>query len=74
METKDKILTCMNRAFGIDNANEETSQENCETWDSMNQLNFTIELEEMFGIELEPEDIGNMVDFASVYNLVVSKL
>ena len=74
MDIKERIFDCMNRAFAIENANEEISQKSCETWDSLNHLNLIAELEEEFDIELEPEEIGLMVDFVSVKKIIENKL
>lgn len=73
MELNERIFACMNRVFGIKVANEEISQDNCKEWDSMNHLNLVIELEEDFGISLEPEEIARMRDFESIRNVLKSK-
>jgi len=49
------------------------SQKTCAAWDSMGQLNLVAELEDQFGISLEPEEIGQMTCFDDVLKLVKSK-
>ena len=41
-------------------ANEETSQNNCEGWNSLQHLNIIVALEDVFDISFEPEDIAKM--------------
>lgn len=71
---KEKVLDVLRRVFKDASIDEKCSQKNCKAWDSMNQLNLVIELEMEFGISLEPEEIGRMVDYASVVEIVKAKL
>jgi len=71
---EQQLLDVLRRVFKDSSLDETCSQKNCATWDSMNQLNLVIELEMEFGISLEPEEIGQMVDFPSVLRIVKSKL
>ena len=74
MNMEQQLLDVLRRVFKDPSLNENCSQKNCAAWDSMNQLNLVIELEMEFGISLEPEEIGRMVDFPSVLEIVKSKL
>ena len=67
MNMEKQLLDVLRRVF-------KDSQKNCAAWDSMNQLNLVIELEMEFGISLEPEEIGRMIDFPSVLEIVKSKV
>lgn len=69
-----QLLDVLRRVFKDPSLDETCSQKNCAAWDSMNQLNLVIELEMEFGISLEPEEIGRMVGYASVLEIVKSKL
>jgi len=69
---EEKIIAIMQKVFGIEDIDRTCSQRTCEQWDSMAQLNLVLELEDEFGISLEPEEIGEMIDFETV-NKVVSK-
>lgn len=71
---EQQVLDVLRRVFKDASIDETCSQKNCKAWDSMNQLNLVIELEMEFGISLEPEEIGRMVDYASVVEIVKSKL
>ena len=71
---EQQVLDVLRRVFKDASIDETCSQKNCKAWDSMNQLNLVIELEMEFGISLEPEEIGRMVDFVSVVEIVKSKL
>lgn len=74
MNMEQQLLDVLRRVFKDPSLDETCSQKNCAAWDSMNQLNLVIELEMEFGISLEPEEIGRMVDFPSVLEIVKSKL
>ena len=69
-----QVLDVLRRVFKESSLDEICSQKNCKAWDSMNQLNLVVELEMEFGISLEPEEIGRMVDYKSVLEIVNSKL
>lgn len=71
---EQQLLDVLRRVFKDPSLDENCSQKNCAAWDSMNQLNLVIELEMEYGISLEPEEIGRMVDYASVLEIVKSKL
>lgn len=71
---EQQLLDVLRRVFKDPSLDETCSQKNCAAWDSMNQLNLVIELEMEFGISLEPEEIGRMVDYASVLRIVKSKM
>ena len=71
---EEQVLDVLRRVFKDASIDETCSQKNCKAWDSMNQLNLVIELEMEYGISLEPEEIGQMVDYPSVLNIVKSKI
>lgn len=71
---EQQLLDVLRRVFKDPSLDENCSQKNCAAWDSMNQLNLVIELEMEFGISLEPEEIGRMIDFPSVLEIVKSKM
>lgn len=52
----------------------ETSQSNCDAWDSLHHLNFIVELEMEFDISLEPEEIAEMKSLAKVEEIIKSKM
>lgn len=73
MNLEEKILGIMREVFDTTDVNDQTSQRNCENWDSLRHLSLASELEEAFDIELEPEEIGQMTDFSRVVETVRAK-
>ena len=74
MNLENQVLEIMRAVFGIDDITPEISQKNCERWDSLRHLTMASELEDVFDIELEPEEIAEMTDFSRVINMINSKL
>lgn len=70
----DKILEIMRRVFKNDDVNQESSQSNCENWDSMHHLDLIVELENEFDVEFEPEEIADMKSFDKVKSIIASHL
>lgn len=70
---EEKVLQILKNLFELDTVDETCSQETCEKWDSMGQLNLVIELEDAFDITLEPEEIGEMVSYADIIRILKSK-
>ncbi|KAA6330059.1 Acyl carrier protein [termite gut metagenome] len=62
----EKIKNVLKKVFGIENVEDNFSQQNCEKWDSLRHLNLVIELEEEFNVSFEPEDIAEMKDIDSI--------
>lgn len=71
---EEKVLEILKDLFELDSVDETCSQETCEKWDSMGQLNLVVELEREFDITLEPEEIGQMVSYNDVIRIVKEKL
>lgn len=71
---EEKILEVLKETFELDNVDKTISQQNCEAWDSMGQLNLVADLEDAFDISLEPEEIGEMKCFEDIVRIVKSKL
>ena len=74
MNLEDKVLEIMRSAFEMEDVTTDASQKNCERWDSLHHLTLASELEEEFDIDLEPEEIAEMTDFARVIAMLESKL
>lgn len=49
-------------------------QNEIENWDSLRHLNLVVELEDMFDISYEPEEIGEMNTFEKVLAITESKI
>lgn len=71
METK--VLDILKDVFELDVVDESCSQENCAAWDSMEQLNLVAELEDIFDVSLEPEEIGSMKSYEDIVRILKSK-
>lgn len=69
---EEKILEILKNVLETD-VDTNCSQDNCDAWDSMKQLDLVVELESEFDISLEPEEIGEMKSFRDVVNLVSKK-
>ena len=74
MNLKEQVKEIMREVFEVDEITEDISQKNCERWDSLRHLTLASELEEALVIELEPEEIAEMTDFARVIAMLESKL
>lgn len=74
MNLEETVLGIMRQSFGTDDVTVESSQKNCVKWDSLHHLTMASELEDHFDIELEPEEIAEMTDFARVVAMIQSKL
>lgn len=70
----ERILTVLRNVFNDTTIDTTCSQQSCKAWDSMNHLNLVVELEMEFGISLEPEEIGRMISFQDVKEIITSKL
>lgn len=70
---EEKVLEILKNLFELDNVDESCSQENCEKWDSMGQLNLVVELESEFDVTLEPEDIVEMTSFVKIIDILKKK-
>ena len=74
MNLEEQVLAIMREVFETDDVSTQSSQKNCERWDSLHHLTLASELEEAFDIELEPEEIGALTDFARVIEMLKGKL
>ena len=70
---EEKILEILKNVFELDTVDKTCSQQTCEKWDSMGQLNLVVELESEFDISLEPEEIGEMTSYDKIVEIVKKK-
>lgn len=70
---EEKVLEILKNLFELDTIDETCSQETCEKWDSMGQLNLVVELETEFDVSLEPEEIGEMKCYGDIIKLLNTK-
>lgn len=71
---EEKVLEILKNLFELDTVDETCSQQTCEKWDSMGQLNLVVELESEFDVTLEPEEIGSMISYGDIVSLLKRKL
>ena len=69
---EEKVLEILKNVFELDTVDETCSQETCEKWDSMGQLNLVVELEDAFDISLEPEQIAEMKSVKDIIRIISS--
>ena len=71
---KEKVIEIMKDVLETEDISLNTSQENCENWNSLRQLNLVSELEDEFDVEFEPEEIAEMKSVEMVLKNLQSKL
>lgn len=71
---KEKVIEIMKEVLETEDISLNTSQENCENWNSLRQLNLVSELEDEFDVEFEPEEIAEMKSVDKILEVIQSKL
>ena len=69
---EQKVLDILRDVLEDNTIDATCSQENCEKWDAMAQLNLSVELEDAFDISLEPEQIAQMKSVKEICNVLSS--
>ena len=69
---KNSLKNIMSNLFDIpvDDINDNISTENCEQWDSLQNLNLIIAVEEEFGVSLTDDDVLKIKDFKSIIGIL----
>lgn len=70
---EEKVLEILKNVFELETVDTTCSQNTCEKWDSMGQLNLVVELETEFDVSLEPEEIGEMKSFEDIIKILKTK-
>lgn len=70
---EEKVLEILKNVLELDNVDESISSANCDKWDSMAQLNISVELEMEFGVSLEPEEIASLASFEDIVRILKEK-
>ena len=70
---EEKILNVLRKVLENENMDTTVSRTNCEKWDSLNHLNIISELEDVFGVEFEPEEMAVIFDYTSIAELLSKK-
>ena len=71
---KEKVLEIMTNVLETEDVSMDTSQNNCENWNSLRHLNLVSELEDEFDVEFEPEEIAEMISVGKILETIQSKL
>ena len=71
---EEKVLEILKNLFELDTVDETCSQQTCSAWDSMGQLNLVAELEEVFDVSIEPEEIGEMQSYNDIVRILLTKI
>ena len=71
---KEKVLGIMTNVLETEDISMDTSQNNCENWNSLRHLNLVSELEDEFDVEFEPEEIAEMISVGKILETIQSKL
>lgn len=70
---ENKVFEILKEVFELEIVDNTCSQTTCEKWDSMGQLNLVAELEDVFDISLEPEEIGTMKCYDDIIRILKEK-
>lgn len=70
---EEKVLEILKSVLEMDMVEKTISSSNCEKWDSMAQLNISVELEAEFGVSLEPEEIAAMASYEDIIRVLKGK-
>ena len=72
----ENVRSIASDLFGIpaERIFDHSSPETIEAWDSVQQLNFVLALEEKFNIQLSPEEMEQMHNIGEVVRLVENRL
>ena len=70
---EEKVLEILKSVLELDQIEKSIASSNCEKWDSMAQLNISVELEAEFGVSLEPEDIAALASYEDILRILKEK-
>lgn len=70
---EERVLEILKRVLELDHVDDTLSSANCEKWDSMAQLNISVELEMEFGVALEPEEIAALASYHDIVRILKEK-
>ena len=73
MYIEEKVLKVLKETFELESVDKNISSQTCAAWDSMGQLNLIADLEEAFGVSIEPEEFGEMTSVDKITGVLVRK-
>jgi acyl carrier protein len=73
---KEQILKIMSEVFEMNTQDfpDSINQEHIDNWDSLRHLNLIVELEEVFQVSYEPEEIAEMTSFEKITEITSIKI
>jgi len=69
----DKIIQTVSEVLETE-IDVDTSQKNCDKWDSLRHLDIVVALEDAFDISFEPEEIAEMKSIVMIEKIIESHL
>ena len=75
-EVEKKLKEMMSDIFEIDvsNINDLSNPDTIEKWDSLQQLNLAMAIEDEFNIKLSPDDITDMLSYKLIKEITLEKI
>ena len=70
---EEKVIDLLKRVFEDIEITSESSQETVAEWDSMHQLAIAFEIENEYGISLEPEELSKMKSVKDIIKILEEK-
>lgn len=74
LEKKLKKLVSTIFEIKIKDIDDKTSPDTVEKWDSLQQLNLAIAIEDEFKISLSPDDITDMLSYKLIKKIILEKI
>jgi acyl carrier protein len=74
MEEKVKQVLANIFAVDISSINDDSAPGKIKTWDSLRHMKMVLALEDEFGIEFEPEDISQMLNYKLIISIIKEKV
>lgn len=71
----EALVSVLAEVFGLreDQIVPELTKDEVSTWDSLNQMDLVVSIEQKFGISLEITDIVKMVSIANIFEVLKEK-
>ena len=72
---EERIKKVMSAVFElpIEEINYESSPGTIETWDSLKHMNLIVALEEEFDVQFDDEEIGEIMNYSLILNIIKNK-
>lgn len=74
MEEKVKQVLANIFAVDISAITDDSAPGKIKTWDSLRHMKMVLALEDEFGIEFEPDDIAQMLNYKLIVNIIKEKV